>query len=195
MSNFLIKEPRFVFIHIPRTGGTSIRKGVFAEVCSHPVFGYIPEEWKVLFSCAFIRNPFDRLVSAWKMFTEGTSELDGTRFPNLTLRDFMNIVIDESIVYDQRRKTIPERIRHHAIPQTHPFNCLDDAVFVGRYEAIDEDFAKICQTLGIEPVGLPRRHRTVREHYSFYFDLHTRALAEDYYAEDLAYGGYRFEVP
>ena len=54
----------------------------------------------------------------------------------MSLAAFLDIVEDESIAYGARRRTAEEKIRHHTIPQSHPFNCLQFADFVGRFENI-----------------------------------------------------------
>ncbi len=164
MSNFLLKKPDCVLIHIPKTGGTSIRKGVWEGRYEGPIFGKIPNEWDDLFKFAFVRHPFDRFLSAYRMFTQGAITNDKvSKLPkdayNLSLEQFANIVIDESIIYDERRSTFEEKIRHHTIPQTHKFNCLDRADFIGRYENLDADYAHISQYIGA-PGTLPKFHYT-----------------------------------
>lgn len=191
MSNFLLNSPRCVFIHIPKTAGTSIRQGFFRKNYQGPVFGSIPPEWQDEFSFAFVRNPYDRLISGWKMFTRGTEQLK-EQFPNISLKDFLDIVMDENIIYDERRKTYEERIRHHMIPQTHPFNCLHLAKFVGRVENLNEDFRNICEIIGVDYKPLEKMHYSKRRNYSEYFDRETIKLTEAYYAEDLNNLKYQF---
>lgn len=190
MSIFLLKDPDAVFIHIPKNGGTSIRKGAWKSRYQGPVFGRVPDEWSTIFKFAFIRHPLDRLVSAWKMFSEGTQNNLGWEFPTdgvkgLGLPAFLEIVTDERIIYDERRRTYEEKIRHHTIPQTHPFNCLDSADHIGRYETLDQDFCKIMSRLQIRNITLPRLHYTNRGHYLDYFDSHTLEIAIDYYRDDM----------
>lgn len=148
MSIFLLKNPDCVLIHIPKTGGTSIRKGLWKKNYEGPAFGRVPEDWRRHFKFAFVRHPLDRMVSAYKMFSQGAVGDAEWSLPKdarpLTFVEFVDIVTDESIIFDERRFTFEERIRHHAIPQTHPFNALDEADFVGRYETLDEDFRKVA---------------------------------------------------
>lgn len=187
MSNFLLKDPKCVFIHIPKTAGTSIRKGVWKSNYEGPVFGYIPKEWEHLYSFAFTRHPLQRLVSAYKMFTIGTEGDPQWKFPKdakeLTISSFMDIVLDETIIYDERRKTFDEKIRHHTIPQTHPFNCLDKAKFIGKQENFDKDFETVCQTLKINKIA-PKMHTTNSTHWSDILDKTSIERAVEYYRED-----------
>lgn len=200
MANFLLVDPDCVFIHIHKTGGTSIRHGVWGGVRPvEPAFGMIPAEWMHLFKFAFVRHPLDRFISAWKMFTDGahesqlspgrTAHRPGAR-RQLSVADFAEIVFDETILYDERRKTFEERIRHHTIPQTHEFNCLRFADFVGRFESIDTDFAVIRERLGLTTV-LPKLNYTTHGHCREYLtgDVLARCIA--YYERDLVELGYQ----
>lgn len=194
MSVFLIHEPRSVFIHIPKTGGTSIRRGLFGDVVEGPTQGFVPPEWMSCFKYAFVRNPYDRVISAWKMFASGM-ENSVWKHPQdergLSLQRFLEIATDESISFDGRRETTSEKIRHHAIPQTHPFNCLEFADFVGRFEQLDSDFAKVCEQLKYDAGKLPRWNQTNRKReFMSYFDSVTRAIVEQFYAEDFSQLGY-----
>lgn len=170
MSNFRLTNPDCVLIHIPKTAGTSIRKGVWAgRVIGPPAFGTIPADWNDLFKFTFVRHPLDRFVSAWKMFAEGPrGDTQWKPAPDaypVSLEKFFEIVTNEDIIYDERRRTFEERIRHHAIPQTHPFNCLKDADYVGRFENIDADFQEICARLNLK-AELPKIHCTQHKHWS-----------------------------
>jgi len=42
MSNFLLRNPDCVLIHIPKTGGTTIRKGICGSNYEGPAFGEFP---------------------------------------------------------------------------------------------------------------------------------------------------------
>ena len=188
MAVFLIKEPRCIFIHIPKTGGSSIRSGFFQDNVEGPKQGFIPPNWQQLFKFAFVRNPYDRVVSAWKMFAGGM-EQTAWQHPQdaagIDLQEFMKIVTDESIPFDGIRDSTPRKIRHHCIAQMHPFNCLHDADFVGRFENLQADFKTVCQTVGIENSDLPHWNRTDRSaDIKSHFDTASLQMVNEFYAED-----------
>lgn len=201
MSNFLLKNPDCVLIHIPKTGGTSIRKGAWAKRVRGPRFGHIPEPWADLFKFAFMREPLDRFLSAYRMFTTGTEAESEWNLPSdarpLTHSEFFDIVRDEAFVHDGKGRRFEDRIRHHTIPQTHPFNCLRMADFVGRFETLDADFARIARHVGMT-AALPHMHITARapvDAVAILGPALAGAVAE-YYAEDRRFldeeiGGYR----
>lgn len=195
MSIFLLLQPRCVLIHIPKTGGTSLRKGVWGGNYEGPEFRAVPARWKHEFKFAFVRHPLCRLTSAYRMFTEGAIGDPSWKLAEdarpLSFDAFLDIVLDESIIFDQRRRTFEEKIRHHTIPQTHPFNALYDADFVGRYERLDADFRIIADRVGLRGVPVPRMHFTKAKPYRAYFNAQQLEKMVDYYRTDfeqLQYG-------
>jgi hypothetical protein len=193
MSIFLLKDPVCVLIHIPKTGGTSIRKGVWKKNYEGPAFWRVPDEWRGHFKFAFVRHPLDRLVSAYKMFSEGAIGDADWQLPadrrDLTFPEFIEIVLDETIIFDERRATFEEKIRHHTIPQTHPFNALADADFVGRYENLAQDFEVVARQVGVKP-PLPRMHYTLRGDWREFFSPEIEARCRRFYEEDFGRLGY-----
>jgi len=190
MSNFYSAKFDCVLIHIPKTGGRAIRDGFFKGDHEGPFFGYIPAKYSNCFKFAFVRNPFDRIISAWKMFTTGTDLVVSNS--NMPLERFLEIVTDDSIIYDKRRKTLEEKIKHHTIPQTHRFNSLMEADFVGRFENFQEDFFRVCQQVGAGRVILPVVNSSSRCHYRNYYTSYTRAVVEKYFESDLQELGYEY---
>jgi hypothetical protein len=193
MSNFRLLAPDCVLIHVPKTGGTSIRKGVWQKRYEGPVFGAIPDSWRGLFTFAFVRHPLDRFVSAWRMFTCGTANEPDWRMPAdarpLSIEEFGEIVFDDGIIFDERRSTFEERIRHHTIPQTHPFNCLDEAEFVGRFERLEADFAHVARRVGAAET-LPHMHGTGHGGWRDHVTGDLLAACRRFYDEDLRRLGY-----
>jgi hypothetical protein len=191
MYNFLINDPRCVFIHIPKTGGASIRRGFFEGKHDKKAKGKIPFLWRRYYKFAFVRDPYTRFLSCYKMFRWGMERTKWVGFEreDLTLERFIAIAGDESIdVWN--RKTFEGKLRHHAVPQTHPDNCLREADFVGRFENLREDFAKVCAHLGIEG-QLPHLNKSVSERQQT-VELTDEAIAfiRAFYAEDFARLGY-----
>lgn len=184
MSNFILKNPDCVFIHIKKTGGSSIRKGLWRENYEGPFFGYIPEKGQDLFKFAFVRNPVSRFLSAYKMFAYGTSHVRKlTNYPKIALDDFSKIVFNNSIPNKfGKDSTHNERIKHHTSPQTDPINCLHMADYVARYENYDNEIRYLCQILKKNILFIPRRNVTV----SRTLDLNDRLCTQifDFYEQD-----------
>jgi hypothetical protein len=64
--------------------------------------------------------------------------------------------------------------------------------FVGHYETLHQDFAQICRHVGIE-VRLPHLNRSHHRDYRSYYDDRTRALVQDHFRPDIDLFGYAFD--
>lgn len=178
MSNFRLFSPECVFVHIPKTGGTSIRRGVWGNKYEGPFFGEFPERWDGLFRFAFVRHPLERMISAWNM-------VRSTQDDPPSIEAFVDIVMDDEVPFGPTRRTEEERIRHHTLPQTHPFNCLDRVDFIGRHETFAQDFSKVAERLGVSDRKLPHMYAAQRKaRWEDVLKGETLGRCMDYYQED-----------
>lgn len=64
-----------VFIHVPKAAGTSINQALYGRFMGHvrarDIRRWAPQSVKALPSFAVTRNPWDRLVSAWRFARRG----------------------------------------------------------------------------------------------------------------------------
>lgn len=160
MSNFLLRNPEAVHIHIPKTGGSTIRIGVWGGKNNGgyegPRFGEMPKEWEKYWKFAVVRHPTLRWWSAYRDF----KHLRGYKgSPD----DFAKVTLDTSIQSVRVAGGVtPENIRHHTVPMMAPELCLDYADDVYRYETnFDEVVKAICEKVGRPmPEELPRLRET-----------------------------------
>jgi len=64
--------------------------------------------------------------------------------------------------------------------------------FVGRYEALERDFNEVCGRVGVSS-RLPHLNKTPRKSYTDYYTSQTAALVAEAYKEDVEFFGYDFE--
>lgn len=64
--------------------------------------------------------------------------------------------------------------------------------FVGRFESLEADFEAICDEIGIE-AKLPHTNSTSHDDFTAYYTPRARRLVEEHYREDLEFFGYTFE--
>jgi hypothetical protein len=113
---FLIKYPntesQFVFSHITKTGGSSIRggsniRGSIFNIVEKSRF--IKPDWTYIFSFSICRNPYDRFLSAFSDFKDNRNQL-------ITLHNTIDLLNNFNY-----KKAVSDlgSIEHHLLPQTH----------------------------------------------------------------------------
>jgi hypothetical protein len=131
------------------------------------------------FKFAFVRNPWDRLVSQYHYILRSrthhrhrlvTSMSGFQEYVRYELR--RNKPLQKDVVTDRRGRLIVD--------------------FVGRYERLERDFAAVCRTLNIEAV-LPHVNRTLHRDYRCYYDPPTIERVASHFREDIDFFGYTFD--
>lgn len=64
--------------------------------------------------------------------------------------------------------------------------------YVGRYETLADDFNQVCRRLQLEAT-LPHINKSQHRDYRSYYNDRTRQLVADYFQADIALFGYRFD--
>ncbi|MCP4741239.1 MAG: sulfotransferase family protein [Actinomycetales bacterium] len=190
-----------IFVHVPKCGGSAISESLFGttkighlSLRQYRVM-YGARHFNRLFRFAFVRNPWDRLVSAFHYLQGGgRNEYDARWFDrNLSgFEDFATFV----------REWIPGRdlgkTYWHLVPQK-DFLCVEegriDLDFVGRLEAVEDDLARLVKLADLNPVGPLARVNTSkrRRDWRSYYDDETAAIVETAYAADIRLLGYAFD--
>lgn len=190
-------EYRAAYIHIPKTGGLSIRTLLtninFPQEQSvrsgHRTYSdYIDfyDDQDDYYIFTFVRNPWDRLVSAYHYFKKGgrgkhTSSLKGI-FQNYSFKRF---VIDR--FFDSKDYEMA-----HFKSQMHWIQKPEKMSFIGRFENYQNDFNTVCDKIGIPRQQLPHVNKSKHKHYTKHYDDETREIVAERYAKDIEYFGYVF---
>ena len=182
-----MKKP--IFIHIPKAGGTSIESIVrkhnkdLPQHCLHRTVKYYSEEERNSgFVFSFVRNPYDRLLSAHKYLTGGFGTKQNTRFGKTLSSNFKHFVKNELHIYMNNKV--------HFRPMTFWLNDVLD--FIGKTENYEQDFNNVCDKIGIPRQKLPHKNKSKHKHYTEYYDDETREIVAEKYAKDIEYFGYKF---
>ncbi|MBI3675210.1 MAG: sulfotransferase family 2 domain-containing protein [Proteobacteria bacterium] len=184
-----------IFIHIPKTAGTGIAQSLFGAASRHiPYTEYQranPAKFKSYFKFAFVRNPWDRLVSTYFYLQAGGMNDRDHEWAQKTVQKFETF---EDFVLHW---VTPENIRSwvHFLPQSHyVLNERDDIMmdFLGRFERLSEDFSKVAARLG-KNVTLPVVNPSGHDSYADYYTPITREIVRKVYARDITAFGYRFD--
>lgn len=194
-----------LFVHIQKTGGSSILRALGQD--AHPRHKHCfaaefrqmcpAEHWDQTFKFAFVRNPWDRLVSWWSMIDAYRDAYRNGR----RLNRFFTYVFENSVTFEEfilnchadiadpdGRKCI---LRNQLDYITEPGGrVLVD--YVGRFENLASDFQEVTRRLGLPDTALEHRNRTPHAAYTDYYSDRTRALIEQAYHRDIAQFGYAF---
>ena len=151
----LFLEKKCVFFHIPKTAGISISTALFGDIkWGHRSVNFYKSHYgeKVfnsLYKFCFVRNPYDRLFSAYTFLKEGGINNLDSEFSNSYLQEFSNF--DEFVLKGLEKEEIMNWV--HFKPQ-YTFVCdeNDNIVmdFVGKMENLNADFNAVCKHLNIE---------------------------------------------
>ena len=195
------RDLKVVFLHIPRTGGTTVEKilglyepwpavrvdwlrGPYDRNGESVQLQHLPlaelskvagEDFTDWYKFAFVRNPWDRLVSAFS-FMKGPK----AGFPQFVERVQSVVATGDRIAGKNC----------HLRPQTD--YALDELDFLGRFETFERDLTRVLEEIGVPPGDIPHAHKTKREHYSQYYDETTRRRVADIYARDIEMLEYHF---
>lgn len=189
-------EHRCIFVHITKTAGTSVAQSLFGYLPYH----YTAIDYRVIFGrrdfnryfkFAFVRNPWDRLYSAFRYLKAGGWDDNDKLWAEHHLAPFSDfkVFVKEWLSED----TI--ELHRHFWPQ-HRFIC--DATsrilidYLGYFETLQEDFAAIQKRLAIK-ADLGSQNINPGGSYRDAYDPDTRQLVADIYSRDIALFGYDFD--
>jgi hypothetical protein len=151
-----------VFIHIPKTGGSSIRKklpldvNVIGHNLRHPSFQLYRKN-KEDFVFAFVRDPLDRFISAFNYLQQGgRNEHDNM---DAYYSGAKALSIEE---FAEKRLQGVAAWQIHLLPQTFWLQHAQ-ADYIGRFENLSEDFQRVCWVKGIDAGYLDIQNRSKKQ--------------------------------
>jgi len=189
--SFISTDRHFIFIHVQRTGGTSISR-TLRPLCEetesniplHPPAFFVrknwPKGWAESFKVGFVRNPWDLWVSWYCGLSRFSAE-----YP--TFREYM--------LHHKEWHCPPgfhfTNQAHQLCDETGKEIIVD---FVGRYENIDADFAHVCRQIGIDNPGLIHINNSRISHgdYHEWYDPDTMAIVKQISEPTIRMFGYEY---
>ena len=188
-----------IFTHVPKTGGTSIAKALFGSKTTHiPIYRYRvthPALFARAFKFAIVRNPWDRIYSAFKYL----HRVVGNRsFPD---GEWATEVLGEVQTFQQfvhrleqpgYRLLVMSYI--HFRPQLWWLSVPGQGMamdYVGRLEHIQEAYQLVSERLGVD-VDLPVTRTTSGPSYVEVYDDAMTRIVGDLYRKDIEAFDYTF---
>lgn len=189
-----IIEKNIIFIHVPRTAGSSMIKAGFEEV-----YGHVDIKWYIernpgfvenAFSFAFVRNPWDRVHSAYKYLSSANLNAIDSRFNNNVLRKYDSF--NDFILHGLQTEEVLTFM--HFVPQIDFLKDRNGHVninFVGKFENVDLDFKTVCSVLN-KTFKLQKINASKPENYRDVYSEQTRKKVAEVYADDIKTFNYEF---
>jgi len=178
------------FVHIPKTAGVAICTSLGLCIRGHRRFQEIRRRTpSSYFVFSVVRNPWDRLLSAYTYFKAGgrgfpnDKAMQRTLSPYKTFTAFCNEITPE--VIEQWSKIVP-----HFLPQVYWEHHRIDKVC--RFENIKDDFAEVCSHIETPRTPLLFRNTSDHARYTEYYDSDTQAVVAGIYRSDIETYNYTF---
>ncbi len=190
-----------IFVHIPKAGGISIIKSLYGDQAGgfgHPTYMrflklYGKKRFDAYYKFTFVRNPWDRLYSAYSFLKKGGMNHQDQQFSEEVMAQVNSF---EDFVMQW---LTPERVNSwvHFVPQyTYITNEKGDLVvdFVGRFETFEIDFKTIREQIGVKQ-PLIHLNKTMNKKALSYKDIYTcemKAKVETLYKKDIELFNYSY---
>jgi hypothetical protein len=188
-------QNKYIFIHIPKTAGTSVAHALQEAQFPHTVkgtrFGYKKHTpaltikqnisnaiWKSHFKFAFVRNPWDLMVSSYcwwlrkgRLFDDSIAQKakqveQFDNFKQFILSDFGRTHINEIKAQDLSHWICDE-------------NGAIIINFVGKVENLEQDLEYVFSQLGTSCPNLTVSNASQRDTYRTYYDQETKEVIQN----------------
>ncbi len=162
-------------VHISKTGGTSVEIALGLThrlLTAQELADADRKKWDAEFIFAFVRNPFDLIVSMWH-YRIDTNQLSSHQpFTPWVLTCFGERDNDGSRYYQTQCDWLM-------------VDGVFDIDFIGRFETLQTDFDELCGLLDLPCKTLPHAKRTTnRSAWQAYYTAETTAVVDQYFYDD-----------
>jgi hypothetical protein len=178
----------YAFIHIPKTGGTSIEVALsipHTHDRATTIRDWLGvEEYQRRFVFSIVRNPWDITVSLYQ-FRKENGQISYRSTPSFP--EWVRLVYVDK---DPRYRTSPWA------GHSQSWWLLNEAGeimvdYVAKLESISEEWKIICNNIGVN-IELPHRNKSNRKKYQYYYDDKSRKIIQELYSEDIENFEYEF---
>lgn len=155
-----------IFVHVPKAAGTSINKALYGRTLGHYTASEIKARFPGLYSRSFVfsvvRNPWDRVLSAYRFAKVGRTESMGMSNPGqYRIPEFSSFerFLFDWLVYQDLNKVdfvFQPQIRFVCDPDSQEQIIVD---YLGRMETLDTDIRAVAGKLK-RSLSVPRSNVT-----------------------------------
>jgi hypothetical protein len=204
-------EARALFVHVQKTGGSVVSQFLLDHLEGAQKLQGLPGAKHATLHAAllrepglsaywiggFARNPWARLWSWYSMIErrgEGAARSDRVS-TRVERNAFWSGVLGDGLDFEAFVMTGPDRFRRLRTPQVDYLRTPDrSADFIGRTETFDQDFAQVCERLGLEAERpVERGNAGPRGDYRRHYTPQMRDRVAEVFAADIRAFGYTFD--
>jgi hypothetical protein len=192
-------DTQSIFVHVPKAAGISVGFSLYGrKTGDHRTIGdyklcFQKKEFNSFFKFTFVRNPWDRLVSAYLYMKKGGRNKDDYDWSMKFLSPYKNF--EEFVMDWVNEQNI--RLGLHFRPQ-YEFLCTNESTleleFIGYFENIVHDYEHIRNKIGVgRDLAVYNKTANEKKDYRHYYSKRTREIVEYVYREDIRLLGYNFD--
>lgn len=203
----LSEQKRFIFIHIPKVGGTSIQR-CLAPFYHKSGLERIPKRfrksnaiikkhssaidlkrvirdgiWNSYFKFAFVRNPWDWVVSIYHYIKKYKKDPRRKVVLKMNFDEFVSWFLKQN------------KMKYPTLRGQNEYILYDRkwlVNFVGKIETFQDDFNIICKHIGINIRQLGKHNVVNRKNYRLYYNERTKKMITRHFSKDIKLFRYHF---
>jgi len=202
------RKHKFIFIHVPKVGGTSIKKGlrsfydrktelekvpkgmrVSSAIARKHVAAFMlrqaigGKQWNNYFKFGFVRNPWDWVVSIYHFIRINGRDPRQPEVLKMTFEQFVPWFIRQDSVEFKLLNGQHSYLMHRGKTLVN---------FIGKIEKFQEHFDIVCDRIGIAHQKLGRDNTTKRTAYRDYYSEKNRKIVAQFFKKDIQLFRYEF---
>jgi len=193
-------ESKYCWIQIPKCASSTIRRVLQKYTKKDNADEYewkhqiYTEHHKKLFNFAFVRNPFERIVSCYCEKIVNHAKWSSKKNQG----EFIHYMINNNYSFSQFVKKITTdfdgKDGHWKSCSDFIPNDFSEYGFIGKCDNFKSDFSEVCNYLKIPNKEPPVFNKSKHNHYSEYYDDETFNMVENRYKDDIRRFKFKFET-
>lgn len=192
-----------IFVHIPKAAGTSISRTLFGNLAgTHTTVQryqliFSKDEFESYFKFTFVRNPWDRVFSAYSFLKKGGMIESDKKWAELELSPYESF--NDFLIRGLSKSTIQEW--KHFRPQSEflflPGKKKMQVDYLGFFESLQSDLQYVHEKIGLgDSLSLRHdnsTHKKGKPDYKEFYTEETRDIVAQVYRNDIDIFGYSFD--